>query len=83
MVQESRARNCEDDIVHPSVSMCLRAIPVEDEVENLAHQVNEMEVVLAKFQGVNVSLCHNMISLEDHLGGVYSCLDSAVRLVHP
>ncbi|KZV19968.1 Adenosylmethionine-8-amino-7-oxononanoate aminotransferase-like protein [Dorcoceras hygrometricum] len=59
VVEESRAQNCDDDAVQPSRPERRCATHVEAKVEQLAHQVDEMELVLARFQRMNPRLSQN------------------------
>ncbi|KZV23520.1 hypothetical protein F511_35085 [Dorcoceras hygrometricum] len=54
MADEFGTQNHDNDIVQPSILERRRARPVEDEVDHLAHQVDEMELVLAIFHGMNL-----------------------------
>ncbi|KZV16201.1 hypothetical protein F511_28294 [Dorcoceras hygrometricum] len=53
VAKKSGAQNREDDIVQDSLSerKCVRS--VEDDVVHQAHQVDEMELVLARFHRMN------------------------------
>ncbi|KZV36006.1 hypothetical protein F511_14523 [Dorcoceras hygrometricum] len=50
---ESRAQNREDDVVQPSIPRRRRDRQVEDEVDLLESHVDELEMVLARFQQMN------------------------------
>ncbi|KZV53638.1 hypothetical protein F511_16466 [Dorcoceras hygrometricum] len=53
VAKESGAPNREADVVHPSRPDRRRTRQVEAEVEQLAHQVDEVELVLDRFQRMN------------------------------
>ncbi|KZV40770.1 cyclic nucleotide-gated ion channel 1-like [Dorcoceras hygrometricum] len=53
VVWESRAPESGEDVAQPSVPVRRRARQTKVEVEHLTRQVDEMEMVMARFHGMN------------------------------